>query len=274
MSVFRYPSVFLSHGSPMLAFGEDAFSSMLESFAQSMPLPKAIVFISAHCVSSENVHILKTEKNKIFHDFNGFPQELYDIQYQCDGDPALSDRVSELLTKGGFKTTFDYDSPLDHGVWVPMKHLYPKGNVPVVRVSLPLGLTPAQILKMGHALAPLREDGVMVIASGGAVHNLRELRWSHKTLDGAAWAKEFEEWLLATISKKDVDSLINAEEHPQFYQSHPSQEHFLPIIFAVGAALPGDELEVLHRGVEYYSLSMLCFALNNIKKNAQIKPLH
>jgi len=258
----------------MLAFGEDAFSAMLENFATTMPKPKAIVFISAHSVSSDTIHVLKTEKNRILHDFSGFPPDLYDIQYECDGDPALSDRVSQMLIKDGFKTGVDLNYPLDHGIWIPMLHLYPKGDVPVVRVSLPLSFTPAQILKMGHTLAPLREDGVMIVASGGAVHNLRELKWTHKAAEGAAWAKEFEEWLLQKLSKKDVDSLVNAEEHPAFYQSHPSQEHFLPVIFAVGAALPGDQLEVLHRGVEYFSLSMLCFALNHKTNDQTTRPLH
>src|ERR1700757_3185140 len=99
MSSFRYPSVFLSHGSPMLAFGEDAFSAMLEKYAATLPKPKAIVFFSAHSVSSDTVHVLKTQKNKILHDFAGFPPALYEVQYQCDGDPALSDRISELLIK-------------------------------------------------------------------------------------------------------------------------------------------------------------------------------
>ena len=270
MSTFRYPSVFLSHGSPMLAFGEDDYSTMLEEFSASLPKPKAVVFISAHSVSSDTIHVLKVEKNEIIHDFGGFPPELYQLDYQCNGAPALSDQICQLLAKDGFKT----HSPLDHGIWVPMRHLYPKGDVPVVRVSLPLNLTPAMILKMGHALAPLREEGVMIITSGGAVHNLRELRWSHKSLDGAAWAQEFEEWLISSMNKKDVDAIINAEEHPHFYQSHPTQEHFLPIIAAVGAALPGDQFKVLHRGIEYFSLSMLCFALSADQKNAETRPLH
>ena len=276
MSAFRYPSVFISHGSPMLAFGEDAFSSMLEKFAASLPKPKAVVFISAHSVSSETVHILKTDQNTIMHDFNGFPDELYEMNYQCPGEPAVADQVSQLLLKDGFQAKIDTESALDHGIWIPMKHLYPNGDVPVVRVSLPLNLTPAKILKLGHALAPLREEGVMIIASGGAVHNLRELRWSHKTLEGAAWATEFEEWLVSMLSKKDVDSIVNAEEHPHFYQAHPSQEHFLPIIATIGAALPGDQLQILNRGVEYFSLSMLCFALSAYvnPKNVESRSLH
>lgn len=274
MSAFRYPSVFVSHGSPMLAFGEDEFSTMLEKLSASMPKPKAVVFISAHSVSTETVHVLKTEKNSIIHDFGGFPDELYKLQYHCDGSPALSDQITQLLIKAGFQTSLDLDSPLDHGIWIPMKHLYPKGDVPVVRVSLPLALTPAQILKLGHALAPLREEGVMIVSSGGAVHNLRELRWTHKNAEGAKWAEEFEEWLVMMLHKKDVDSIVNAEEHPHFYQSHPSQEHFLPVISAIGAALPNDQFKILQSGIEYFSLSMLTFALTAEQKNAENRSLH
>lgn len=272
MSGFRYPSMFISHGSPMLAFGEDQFSEMLEKFSASMPKPRAVIFISAHSVSSDTVHVLKCQKNSIIHDFSGFPRELYEVDYQCDGSPELADQIVQLLKKQQFQTKIEIDSPLDHGIWVPMKHLYPKGDVPVVKVSLPLNLTPAIILKLGHALASLREEGVMIVGSGGAVHNLRELKWSHKTFGGAEWAKEFEAWLIQTLQKKDVDSIVNAEEHPQFYQSHPSEEHFLPILCTIGAALPGDEISVLHQGIEYFSLSMLTFALNS--KNEKVGSLH
>ena len=135
--------------------------------------------------------------------------------------------------------------------------------MPVVRVSLPLNLLPAEILKMGHALAKLREQGILIIASGGAVHNLRELKWSEKTTPGKDWAREFEEWLILVLSVKDVEAMLGAEEHPLFAKAHPSTEHFLPMLFAIGAALTGDEVHILHRGIEYDSLSMLCFSLNH-----------
>ncbi len=258
----------------MLAFGEDGFSDMLEKFATSIPKPKAIIFISAHSVSSETVHVLSTLKNEIIHDFSGFPPELYQVQYDCGGSPEVAEQTVQLLKKHGFQTKIETDSPLDHGIWVPMKHLYPKGDVPIVKVTLPLNLSPALILKLGHALAPLREEGVMIIGTGGAVHNLRELRWSHKNLEGAAWAKEFEEWLITTLKKKDVDAIVNAEEHPHFFQSHPSDEHFLPILSTIGAALPGDEFEILHRGIEYFSLSMLTFSLNSKSTHEKTRSLH
>jgi 4,5-DOPA dioxygenase extradiol len=274
MNGYRYPSLFISHGSPMLAFGEDAFSEMLEKFSTSLPKPKALVFISAHSVSSDTVHVLKCDQNEIIHDFNGFPKELYEIGYDCKGSPDLADQIVQLLKKQNFQTKVETRSPLDHGIWVPLKHLYPKGDVPVVKVSLPLNLTPAMILKLGHALAPLRNEGVMLIGTGGAVHNLRELRWSQKTFGGADWALNFENWIIQCLEKKNVDALVNAEEHPEFFQSHPSEEHYLPLLATVGAALPGDEPTILHRGIEYYSLSMLTFALNKKDAHDQTQSLH
>ena len=262
MSGFRFPTVFLSHGTPMLAFGEDDYQRALSSLASTLPKPKAILILSAHSVSSDRIHVLKCERNRIQHDFTGFPDALYEIQYSCPGAPSLSDLTARMLMEAGFEVRIDQDAPLDHGIWIPMMHLYPKGDVPVVRISLPLNLLPAQIMKMGQTLASLREQGVMFIASGGGVHNLRELKWSSKNSPGADWANRFESWLVETLRAKDVGSLLSSEDHPDAARAHPSQEHFLPVLFAVGAALPGDEVDVIYRGVQYESLSMLCFSLN------------
>ena len=270
MNSFRFPSVFLSHGTPMLAYGEDRYQEMLAAFSESLPKPKAILFVSAHSVSSDQIHVLKTKQNWIQHDFNGFPKDLYDIQYQCPGDENLALEVADLFLKAGFSCAIDTDAPLDHGIWIPLRHLYPKGDVPVVRLSLPLNLEPAKILKMGHTLAKLREQGIMIIASGGAVHNLQKMKWAEKNSSGQNWAKEFEEFLILVLGNKDVEALLGAAEHPSFQKAHPSMEHFLPLLFSVGAALTGDEVKILHRGIEYDSLSMLCFSLNH----AQNLPLH
>ena len=273
MSSFRFPSVFLSHGTPMLAYGDDPYQKMLTDFAASLPKPKAIVFISAHSLSSNTIHVLKNKENWIQHDFTGFPKDLYDIQYRCPGDEALANQVAERFLQAGFETTFDHDAPLDHGIWIPLLHLYPKGDVPVVRVSLPVqteddSKLAGQTLKMGHALASLREQGVMIVASGGAVHNLRHLKWAQKNSTGQGWAREFEDFLIAVLANKDVETLIGASEHPEFSKAHPSLEHFLPLVFSVGAALTGDEVKILYRGIEYDSLSMLCFSLNHEQNQA------
>jgi 4,5-DOPA dioxygenase extradiol len=265
MSAYRFPTVFVSHGTPMHAFGEDRYQEMLLQFSASIPKPKAIVFVSAHSISGEHVHVLKTAKNTIQHDFSGFPEELYDVQYSCPGDEALADQVVSSLSVAGFPTLIETHTPLDHGVWIPLMHMYPKGDVPVVRVSLPLSLEPAKILKMGHALATLREQGILVVASGGAVHNLGELKWSEKHGKGHEYANQYEEFLVLALQNKDVEAILHSDELPFFKKAHPTQEHFLPLIFSIGAALKGDEVTILFRGIEYGSLSMLCFSLNHVQ---------
>lgn len=274
MSTFRYPTLFVSHGTPMLAFGDDPFHHRLKEFAAGLPKPKAIVVVSAHSVSSDSVHVLKTEQNRIQYDFSGFPRELYEIQYAPPGAPWLSEEIASLLHEAQFKVEIDTTAALDHGVWVPLMALYPQGDVPVVRVSLPLSLVPAQVLKIGHTLSKLRERGVMMIGTGGAVHNLRELKWSEKSGPGAPWAHEFESFIVTVLQHKDVDTLLGAEEHPHFFRAHPSNEHFLPIYFTVGAALPNDEIQVIHRGIEYDSLSMLTFSLNRPDSTTENHGLH
>lgn len=176
MASFRYPTLFVSHGTPMLAFGDDPFHDRLKEFTAQLPKPKAIVVVSAHSLSSESVHVLRTEQNWIQHDFTGFPKELYDIQYNCPGEPALADEITRLLQEAPFNVKVETHAPLDHGIWIPLMSLYPKADVPVVRVSLPVNLIPAQVLKLGRTLSKLRENGVMLIGTGGAVHNLRELK--------------------------------------------------------------------------------------------------
>ncbi len=264
---YRYPTFFISHGTPMLAFGEDHFQEMLAAFGQRQPKPKAIVVVSAHTVSADNILVSKNLSNRTLYDFSGFPQELYEFEYDPPGSPDLADRVIGLLREHTFQVDGDSKPDdrtlIDHGIWVPLMHMYPKADVPIVRVSLPLGLTPTHILKMGRALAPLREEGVMIMGSGGAVHNLRELTWHEKSGPGANWATQFEEWLLQMLQEKNVQELAALESaHPEFHHAHPSHEHYLPLLFTVGAALKDDEVEILKQGIEYGTLSMLSFALN------------
>ena len=270
MSSYRFPTVFLSHGTPMTAFSQedDPYQDSLRRFARSIPKPKAIVVVSAHSLSSDRVHILKCERNTIQHDFAGFPQELYEMTYHCPGSLSIADEAASRFQQAGFEVKIESEGPLDHGIWVPLLHLYPNADVPVVRVSLPINLLPAQILKMGHTLASMREQGVLLIGSGGAVHNLRELQWSGKHSTGAPWAVAFEEWLISSLKAKSVEAILHFEDHPGFQRSHPSEEHFLPILFTVGAALPGDEAEILFQGIQYGTLSMLCFSLS--QKDTQI----
>jgi 4,5-DOPA dioxygenase extradiol len=264
MTGYRFPTLFLSHGTPMLAYGEDPFTDTLSNLARSLPRPKAVVCLSAHSVSKDKIQVLRTDRNRIAHDFGGFPPDLYEMDYPTPGEPSLADGIVHLLRSAGLPADADPSGPLDHGIWIPLKALYPDGDIPVVRISLPLGMKPLEIMKMGQALAPLREQGILLLASGGAVHNLTELRWSGKRGEPEAFAVRFEEWLIGALARKDVVSLVAFEDHPDFVRSHPSTEHFLPLLFTVGSALPKDEFQIVHRGIEYATLSMLSFLLNPV----------
>lgn len=268
MATFRFPSLFVSHGSPMLAYGDDPAQEALSRLARTLPRPKAVICLSAHSISRDQVKVLKTAGNSIQHDFGGFPDDLYEIDYPCSGDPTLAEQIITLLKESGLPATADPSGPLDHGIWIPLMHLYPKGEIPVVRISLPLEFQPLQIMKMGQALSVLREQGVLLMASGGAVHNLRELRWAEKRGSGADYAVRFEEWLISCLQRKDVEALVTFEENTDFFRSHPTSEHFLPLLFTVGSALPNDDFRLVHRGIEYSTLSMLSFVLNH--ENDQI----
>jgi 4,5-DOPA dioxygenase extradiol len=264
------PALFISHGTPMLALAEstgpdaDEYARALHAFGRRLPRPRGIVVVSAHGTShpDELVEVSIGHSTMLEYDFRGFPGELYQVEYPAPGDPDLSARVAALLSAGGFQASLSTTTRLDHGVWVPLRLAFPEADIPVVQVSMPYPGDPRLVLKLGKALAELRRDGILLVGSGGGVHNLSELQWHAKSGAAEPWALEFEEWALALIRQKNVETLLEfADESPVAARAHPTPEHFYPIFFTIGAALPGDEPAVLHRGVEYGTLSMLTFAL-------------
>jgi 4,5-DOPA dioxygenase extradiol len=272
------PSVFISHGTPMLALEdprgqcqedqesrkcEDQAVLAIYSFFKSLPKPRAVVVVSAHGVSPyPGVEVSADPNSKLFYDFWGFPAELYQVSYPCPGDPELAGKVVSLLKGAGFQASLRTGHQLDHGVWVPLKMAFPEANVPVVQVTMPQPCDPREVLKLGHALADLRKENVMILGSGGAVHNLERLVWHGKHGEAASWATAFEDWLNQMISEKNVEALLNFEsEGPMAKLAHPTVEHLLPLFFALGAACPGDHYVRIFKGIQYHSLSMLSFAL-------------
>ncbi|MCM2277427.1 MAG: dioxygenase [Oligoflexia bacterium] len=259
----RMPSVFLSHGSPMLALADDEFTHALRGFVGGFPRPRAIVALSAHWLSQDGtVRVDAAAHPRVIHDFGGFPRELYELDYPCPGDPELAARVAALLTEQGLQAQLEARGKLDHGVWIPLRLAYPEPTIPLVQVSVPFPVDPREVLKLGRALAPLRAEGVLILGSGGAVHNLERLVWHEKNSEGAPWAREFESWLKGRIAARDIEGLLNFEsEAPHAALAHPVAEHFFPIFVTLGAAWPGDRAQLIYEGVQYHSLSMFSFAL-------------
>jgi 4,5-DOPA dioxygenase extradiol len=231
-SSHRMPSIFLAHGSPIL-FTDRAWMSELNLWASKLPRPKAILMLSAHWLDKP-VTLGATTPVPLVYDFYGFPEEFYKTEYPAPGAPELAARVRALLGAG--QTVDDPKRGLDHGAYVPLVAMYPAADVPVLQASLP-SLDPPALLALGKALAPLRDEGVLVVGSGFLTHNLRRMSFDPNA-PTPQWAAEFDAWTADALARKDVDALMKYRETaPGVRESLPTHEHFVPVIVALGAAL-------------------------------------
>ena len=248
-----FPSLYISHGSPMLALEPGASGPALARLAAALPKPKAIVIVSAHWESSELL-VSGNPQPETWHDFGGFPQALFEVQYPAPGNPQLAAEVVELLKADGLPARIDTQRPFDHGVWVPLSLMYPQADIPVVQVSLPTRGGPAQQTRVGHALASLREHGVLLIGSGSITHNLRELDWHAGPESVEPWARAFRDWMIEKLEANDEAALHDyRQQAPNAVRSHPSDEHLLPLYFARAA---GGEFSIVHQGFTMGALGM------------------
>jgi 4,5-DOPA dioxygenase extradiol len=248
-----FPSLYISHGSPMLALEPGASGPALKRLAAEMPKPKAIVIVSAHWESNELL-VSGNPQPETWHDFGGFPKALFEVQYPAPGDPRLAAEVVELLKADDLPARIDAKRPFDHGVWVPLSLMYPQADIPVVQVSLPTRGGPALQTRVGHALASLREHGVLLIGSGSITHNLRELDWHAGPESVEPWARTFRDWMIEKLAANDETALHDyRQQAPNAVRNHPSDEHLLPLYFARGA---GGEFGIAHQGFTMGALGM------------------
>lgn len=248
------PVGFVSHGAPTLALEVGGFAAQLAAWGQALAAttpPRAIVVVSAHWVASAPVTGVE-ETRPLLYDFGGFPDELYRVAYAAPGAPALARQVRELVG-----STPHVDRPWDHGVWVPLAKMFPQGSLPIVQVALPLRAGPAAWLALGRALAPLRDDGVLILGSGGAVHNLGRLAWrGGGTVE--PWASAFDGWLADTLDRGDLAGLGRVlEDAPALALAHPTVEHLAPLLVAAGAVARGDELPAPRYPVNGWAMGSL-----------------
>ncbi|WP_137817748.1 class III extradiol ring-cleavage dioxygenase [Pseudomonas sp. 2FG] len=247
------PSLFISHGSPMLALEPGASGPALSRLAAELAKPRAILVVSAHWESSELL-VNSNPKPDTWHDFYGFPAELYAVQYPAPGDPELASEALNLLTAAELPARLDPERTRDHGAWVPLSLMYPQADIPVTQVSIPTRLGPAFQTRVGRALACLREQGVLLIGSGSITHNLGELNWRAGPEVIEPWAEEFRDWVAAKLASDDQDALHDyRRQAPSAARNHPSDEHLLPLFFARGA---GKVFSLVHQGFTLGALGM------------------
>ena len=256
----RLPALFLSHGSPMLAIADSPAGRFLDGLGATLPPPRAIVVASAHFLAPA-VQVGADPQPPTVHDFGGFAPELHRIDYPAAGDPALARDIAQALEQAGIPAALSPRHGLDHGVWVPLRRMYPQARIPVVPVSIDPRGDAAAHFALGRALAGLRDAGVLVIGSGGFVHNLGDLDWQASGVTLAPWAAQFADWMRERLLAGDwTDLLAWQDRAPHARRAHPTPEHLLPLFVAMGAGGDPPRVNLLHHSHELGTLALDAFA--------------
>ncbi|MBI5068013.1 MAG: 4,5-DOPA dioxygenase extradiol [Deltaproteobacteria bacterium] len=254
----RQPVLFAGHGSPMNAIEDNRWSRALRALGPTLPRPRAVLAISAHWYV-EGTFATGNERPETIHDFGGFPEALYQVQYPAPGEPALARRALALLAPRNASLRADWG--LDHGTWSVLRHLLPAADVPVVQLSIDGRLPPAGHLAIGQALAPLRDEGVLILGSGNLTHNLHHAFRAMARGESAtpSWAAGFDAEAAKAVEKRDTAFLVRALDTEEGRICHPTPDHYLPLLYAVGAAHPDEPVACPVSGFDLGSLSMRTF---------------
>jgi 4,5-DOPA dioxygenase extradiol len=258
----KLPTIFLGHGSPMNAIDDNAFTQSLSRLGREIPRPEAILVVSAHWMS-EGTWITHMEKPKTIHDFYGFPQALFDIQYPAPGRPDIAQAIQKEIADP--KIHLDDEAwGLDHGTWGVLRHMYPEADIPVMQLSVYMTQPPEYHMKLGQELAKLREKGVLIVGSGNIVHNLRRIRWEENAAP-YEWAQEFDEWSKKKLLERDFKALqhdILKSEAGRL--SIPTMDHYYPLLYILGASDSTDELKFEYEEIQNGSISMRCLSFGRV----------
>jgi 4,5-DOPA dioxygenase extradiol len=248
------PLFFISHGAPTFALEPGTLGPRLNALGKALSKAPAVLVVSPHW-QTRDVRVMTTPTPETIHDFGGFPAALYELQYPAQGQPQLAAEAARLLAEAGFAVGFDDRRGLDHGAWVPLMHLLPAADVPVFQVSMPQSLDTAGAVRMGQALTPLREQGVVILCSGSMTHNLYEFRQGDS--DEAVYVGEFKDWVRRVVVAGDVNQMIAYRQNaPHAARAHPTEEHFLPLLVALGARAEGETPQVIEAETTYGVISM------------------
>lgn len=256
----RMPSVFVSHGSPMTAIQPSPARDFFLKFGGELPRPKAILIATAH-FESEAPLLSADAKPEMIYDFGGFPKPLFEIVYPAPGAPELALSAREVLRGAGYSAQAVVNRGFDHGTWVPLHLMYPQADIPVVQISVQPEQGSAHHVALGQALAPLRDEGVLIIGSGSLTHNLWELSRSGRDMNAPArdWVRDFTEWVAEKVEAGSVEDIADYRKRAPFArENHPRDEHFLPLPFAMGAGA-GAKGKRVHASYDYGLLAMDAF---------------
>ena len=255
----RFPSLFISHGSPTFAIDPGIAGPALTALGKTLPRPKAILVVSPHWTTREP-RVAVTPRPPTIHDFGGFPPALYQLQYPAPGAPEVAARAIDLLRAAGYAAEADAQWGLDHGAWVPLMYLFPGADVPVFQVSLPARLDGERAYAYGQALAPLADEGVLIVGSGSLTHNLYEVRFDAPDAAAETYAIEFAAWVNAAVTGRDHTRLQQTMAlAPHAQRAHPTAEHLWPLMVAAGAAGAQVPARRIDGGMTHGVLSMDAF---------------
>ncbi|MGE5622434.1 MAG: DODA-type extradiol aromatic ring-opening family dioxygenase [Bacillota bacterium] len=257
----RLPTLFISHGSPMLALDDSPARRFLQDLGRQLPRPQAILVASAHWETMGGPAVSLAARPETIHDFGGFPPALYRLQYPAPGAPEVAARAAQLLEQAGIAVVRSAERGLDHGAWVPLLLMYPDAGIPVAQVSLVRGAGPDAHFQMGKALAGLRDEGILVIGSGALTHNLYEFRGGAIDAPVPDWVSAFGDWMAAGLRDGRREQLLGYRaQAPHAARNHPTEEHLLPLFVTMGAAGEGAQAQRLHASHEYGVLAMDVYA--------------
>ncbi len=255
------PVLFVGHGSPMNAVDDNPFTRTLKSIADKLPRPRAVLMVSAHWMT-EGTWVTGMAQPKTIHDFGGFPQKLFNVQYPAPGSPATAKLVQTIVREPNVSNDLEMWG-LDHGAWSVLRHMYPNADVPVVQLSLDLRQPPEYHFKLGQQLAELRNEGILIVGSGNLVHNLRTIDWETHS-PAYPWATEYDAWLKDRLTQRDFNAVMT-----DFHQTEagklsvPTLDHYYPLHYVLGAADAEDELEFEFEEIHNASIAMRTFTLSH-----------
>lgn len=248
------PVLFIGHGSPMNAVQDNPFTRHLTQLGQTLPTPRAILVVSAHWVDNAPT-LSAVSKPETIYDFGGFPQALYDIRYPCDGHPELATQIADTLSQ--YQAGVNPTRGLDHGAWTVLHHLYPNAEIPVLQLAMGAGMYMHEHLELASALQQLRREGVLILASGNIVHNLRQTDRSDNPVT-PSWAEDFDALIKEGLLDRNIPELLARDKtkHSLWGKSHPTIEHYVPLLYALGASTESDTIQFPHEGFQAGSISM------------------